>query len=682
MAKVQALQFTIHLTNALQVKTLQGTDFGDAQGPGIIAISPVEAAARYHAPIFLPGPNPYVAPCLTSSWFTKGVTYPLDQAEFTRKSGGLFGIPGLFGSTTHYFWKGLFVYDPPANETSGPSLPETIRHRRWIDGFEIPPVVENAGTGGTASNYSRGASRHMQGYGWALRDAAETRSHLVNEHVPALVVDRNWERIYVRPVYYPSTGTQIWKANSVTGANHYYRIDMLPSGQLALYVGGTSSPTTGVLVATIEALPLNRWTRLDLLIVFGPDASPAGVQPQAGLRVFYNGVHKGTIVAGAGYDVAQITAKHQGSQLGPGAGSATYGIDFDDWICAEMPVQVNGADWTHGSRVALIRPTNFSSVNGWSGNWQVLGQNPVALATPTDKLTSSVSSQTLQVTTDALTEINKQPGVIGTAGLVALLVAAYARRASAVANSFLGYTLSAGGALVVKTISLGTGATWFTQFVEWGGGQDANIVTQLEFGVQHSADAIANDVYALVGVGEMIGVFGPEDQTPNVDSVTYEDVPGVHNAPYPRTPWATSRTPPQSPVAVITGTYTGNALGLRLLFKVPVHFWWVRRVTASGEGAHWFSSNNGPHRGFTSPPEPTVLIQAREDPDFVPAAGEDQQGFQYQIEITGTQAQANNAGDTYAYFAFCDPGMRFLVCDVLKGLVCSADRATPMIDST
>ncbi len=167
MARDQYIPFFICLTDEALVATK------NAQYPNGYNVAPESGAAvEFSAPWNVttppaPGVNGTYSPW---SQVING-NFPTDVATFTRKSGGWFGIPLLFGTTTRFYWVGRFVYNPATTPTVGGAAvtPAAIAQRRWVDGFELPDGGE--GVTGLPGLVTRDAARCVDGYGLGLRGA-------------------------------------------------------------------------------------------------------------------------------------------------------------------------------------------------------------------------------------------------------------------------------------------------------------------------------------------------------------------------------------------------------------------------------------------------------------------------------------------------------------------------------
>jgi hypothetical protein len=204
MAKTQYLNYTIALTDAALVLQLQGAvHAGGAVGATIMA--PTDAATLYGAPI---QENTTAAsyPSIRSEWFAGSNNFPRNVRTFDRCNGGWFGICFLFGTTTHYYWRGTFAFVPKLDAPFVTGIPATnLAERRWLDGAEWPNSGE-VGTGNMTPNSCRAASRHLQGYGYKFDSTALQVQHIPTESGLAAVKGL-WERFYIR----------VWRYDTAAG---------------------------------------------------------------------------------------------------------------------------------------------------------------------------------------------------------------------------------------------------------------------------------------------------------------------------------------------------------------------------------------------------------------------------------------------------------------------------------
>jgi hypothetical protein len=735
------LVYLINLTDKALVETLQGTP-GVGGAIGAVIMAPDVAATTYSAVKLTTNLSAFIPPCLSSEWFTAGSDFPTNVKEFTRKSGGWFGISWLFGDTTHYYWRGKFTYAPPEVPTiEGVEVdaPETLQAARWTDGFELPTT----GEGGTSNNHhSRAASRHCDGMGWSMLSHTELRSHNLNENFPALTSNKSWERFYMRPVRFPAAATTFWRSRgSVEGATGI-SLQLTPGGSIA--VMQVSNVGAETLIASTGGLPLNVWQRIDLLIQFGLGAT---------LRIVINGTQVLNVVGFAASGFATLNRVHISSEIGTTVANDA-GIHFDDWTNKSYPLTVDGLDWLNGTKLQLISPTGFAPSNVWAGDFRTLLQNPRQGSA--DSITSVVPGGQLAVTTDAEACVD---ALVGARGIGSLVVCIYSSQGGASGN--LGYSFN-GVPTIAPIVESGGAGVWNHVYYQAGGLAEPPDITPLELIYQKGAGASPAFVQALFAVAEVIGLFGPEDVRD--EGVGHPDPKpgpaGIHNAPYPRTPWASRTTKPaQQPVFKRTGTYVGNGVGIDIPFPVPPHWIWVRPLAGSSGGWLWFSSMIGPHFAGQQFVSAKMMVQACIDPTFVPVAGStvpaapadvdtamqlassmaydplpdgsdkhtdasawalyltdptyffrrmlgemlvdgdpneaqhgpfaipptdfiNRQQQQAILRIEGASADSNAAGVSYAYMAFCDPAMRFCLNGALYNFVGAADIDTPLFDAT
>jgi hypothetical protein len=699
MAKTQFLTFEIHLRDADRVAELQGAPPGEtsAQGAQIAIIrAPAGAAIEFGNSDNGGVPLPLVArfdaipdgPYIYSEWFAAGnaewgVNFPVDVATFERKSGGWFGISALFGQTTRFYWRGVFIYDAPLEDTEpgGTAERDRIAKRRWVDPF-AGNMAETASSGSSPGqrSFSRDAGRHPDTIGFAYRGLTGERQHQVMENLGggASTQRNSWERLYIR-IRKPALG-MVWRA---AGSNLPFgaQIDLTPTGQLAVY--NIASGPTKVLIGTSEALDLNRWYKLDILLKFGG----AGMAPFAAgdtdgrLRLFLNGLEILNFTSSPTVGIGN-TNTHSASFLGEGV-TRDAEIDFGFWMNAEYPKKadgtfgeppLNGIDFVNGSRAVVIRPTGFAAGHGtWVGDWRLLSQQPTRDASQTppvvQKLTSSTALDELQVTTDAPTALTIPQSL----GMVAFTLCQQGHSNSG-ASGKLAYKINADARVEIQMGAGGVlaeavgSAGWVTALHAPSNVALPTPITALELHRVKSNDAVLSATVHLTAVAEVIGTFGQEDYDPSLPTELQMPFPelGHHNAPYPASPWARSVSPPFSPVIIHAGTYLGNGTAQDLAFRAPVHWLWIRREAAAGAlGARWWSTMLGPTFRGAQTPTPHLVPNALIDPDFGVPAEEEDQSQQTLVRIAGADPETNQSGQTYVYLAFEDPGQRFMIAGAL-----------------
>lgn len=770
MAKTQILEYTIGLPDQALVDSLNA-QLDAGTGPGLLVryYSPAAQGLVYgvlRAP-YNPGPpeggaavefadeaniyppalpvryqsDPASGPCIRSPWFTSGGNFPLDVATFTRKSGGWFGIPSLFGQTTTFKWAGRFVYarvgdDPtpePSPDTLEPSVPAPPSARRFINGFEITGGGERCGlTGSSGNTHSRDSSRVVGGLGFALRDFAQERWSYVLPDIqtsilgeaacdPGGTVDsyfsQSWERFRLRVRKLPTIASPIWFGENFASSGTGIRIYVTPSGGLAFYHSTGGAAGDADLISVNGSLTVGEWVRVDLLIsTTSKDYQGTNCPPdERKMRVvcYLNGVALVTVeVNFTGGLIPNV--RHVGSELGRTHAIGDGEFDFDDWINAAWPwvgrdnlnlgarawiagsdsavvgdiVAISNGrvyqciqntsedppnvtfwkrltaslDWLHGSHIALVRPTGFDAAHAnWTGDWRAVSAVPfdntgASTALLPEEFVSTTSGAVAAFSTDAATP--RQPrGILGAA---AIAVGIYGHRGTT--DGTVGTKLNGAAAVDTAIVqSASPNPNWnsvlrqLTPAAGVGGliGIDSLVLRHVK-----GADASQGDLRSLLAAVEFIGTFGQEDNIAPADLGI--PIAAPHNTPYADSPWVTA-TPALCPVVIHGGTYVGNGTGFDLVFRVPVHFLWIRRVTGTGDtGTRWFSSMLASHedrdQGLAPGRLPTAVVVRLSTP------AEDEQETECRIRIAGSNAQVNGAGVTYQYIAFCDPGARFIRC--------------------
>jgi hypothetical protein len=141
---------------------------------------------------------------------------------------------------------------------------------------------------------------------------------------------------------------------------------------------------------------------------------------------------------------------------------------------------------------------------------------------------------------------------------------------------------------------------------------------------------------------------------------------GLHNAPYPHSPWARKGTAPFSPVRDRRGHLRGDGTFQDLTFRQPVHWLFVRPTVGGNGGVQWWSTMVQSRLGFqrgNNAPGPAAMVEVLVDPAFGypttdPALNAQEQ--QTIVRMVGANVDCNQVGTTYQYVAICDPGQRFL----------------------
>jgi hypothetical protein len=801
MAKTQFLDYTIYLTDAALVQELQATPHAGAAGSGAeaggavgrIIMAPSVAATTYSAPIQEES-TPMVAPCIRSSWFTTGNNFPRDQRTFDRCNGGWFGICFLFGTTTHFYWRGQFAWVPKIDATVAPTggVKVAMALRRYIDGAEMPNNGDG-GSGNLGDTATRAASRSLQGYGYQADNALLERVHVINEAPGGTTQSKGWDRFYIRIRRYPTAKQLIWRTSGSSSLAGVY-FSMNPGGQIVIDNIDNAGSVVSTVATIPTAIPLNVWKKLD--IIWAYNSTVKLTAPFCSLYI--NGVNVAELAgvwgtSGLGQD--QLAAN---CRMGTGVNSHNgIAIQYDDWIGSEWPTGTSltpssvgvfpGLDWNNGSNVRLVKAKAFGSDNAasWAaaGDWRVITQRK-PIVVPTASLQNTTSGARLTVLVDADKEVDGEPGQLGIASMI---IGMFGFEAGGV-NGNLGYRLPGASAVLASVTQNNANYQWRNAYYTPSQIDPVHPTAGLEIIYEHGVSGAAQNVAFLGAAVEVLGQFGPEDMVPNSENdhlaappptitatqtasyvaavkadlqgrgisltgdcgafeitkrvawglrdagagcqiktsgancggkavaiimfptgravdilgdaggtntpqwneiaalpTTLYALPtdpgdagdlrgvrehvGLHNAPYPHSPWATRGTPPFSPVGIVTGTYVGNGTSAasfkELTFRFPVHFLFIRNVTTGGTGIYWFSSMQSTHidGGRASA---TALVDALIDPAF-PASppAVDVQEQQTIVRIVGNSASSNTNGSTYQYTAFCDPAQRFAAAGAL-----------------
>lgn len=640
---------------------------------------PVVAAARYSAPV-ITTKDEVASPCITSPWIVSHdqTTNPINVDDFEQPRGGFWGFIADIFNAKKFVWRGSFRYTPAAvsviPDGSGGTVPvEAIAQRRFIEGFEHPEQGEGGTSGAGSLQFSRASSRHVEGMGLSIRSTDGVKSHTQAQY-GAAASTKTWERFYIRAVAYPSADTTFWRTKSSAGVQGIC-LSLNSTGRVVLNDVDNSSVKT-ILATTTSPLVKGRWYRIDVFLRYGASAFA---------KLYINGVQQVSVVSFGAGGLATV-ANHASSEVGStGQAANNLGLDIDDWMAAETPAVdgsgnliLTGNDWINGSKMIRIGANGFATdMSGWAGDWRSALQLPAEDATAT--LTSSTSGARLSLTTDAQQQIGSEPGSIGAAAIV---VGKYGNRAG-VDDGTLGF--SAAGVEDVAAVTEFSSFEWATRMYRPAGMLTPAAVFPFNIIHEKGASASLATIYQFGAVAEMLGVFGDEDIVASALGATPTSGPGgtgIHNAPYPRTPWARAGVKPISPVVITSGTYTGNGSGQDLAFRTPIHWLWIRHVNSASNGTFWFSSMIAAHESVKESWNPAGAAAVQIDPAFVPATGSTaDQGDETIVRITGADAQINQNGESYQYVAFSDPGMRFMLNGAIAWPFGSADRTHTLVNT-
>lgn len=666
MAKTQYLEYTIHLISKAEAAAKQ------LQFPDGVRKAPAVAAVDYTAPIQIVS-APFVAPCTRSPFFTFPVllpstltNYPRHLATFTRKSGGWFGLSFLFGTTTTFIWVGKFAYapDPTAVVDGEPTEIVAIAKRKFMAGWESlnhsAGNADNTSVGGSSSGGMVEASRHLDGMGWYASEG--NGNSAVFSQFGATASNKTWERLYFKLVTAPQAANErIWYGTG--GGLSGVSLNMTPDRRIAVHnvdAGGNEV----VLASSSTQFELGRWYRMDWLVEFK--------NPGGNIRVWFNRAIEINVIAPAGVGLS-LTMNHTQSHIGAGGihvAADQFQCYYDDWVGAEWPTEDSqgrfvGLDWLNGSRVIAVPVTGFGTGNNWLGDYRYANHFRVPATIPgSTGLTSSVSGDALRLVADTRALANTP----GSLGAVQFMVAVYGVQTVA-GQGTLGWKYDGVIDLASQVTNVGGAAeggggnAWFRRWFQPSGLTEpiANL-DPFELHKVKASNANAATILAAVILVELIGAFGDEDVAEDEDDVPTA-IParrGIHNSPYPDTPWARSTIPPISPVITHTGTYVGNDTVTQLTFRAPVGWLWIRPVLGAGEiGSLWFSSMVQGHIRGGQGASMALPVQAMIDPTFVPVDAEDEQEQRTVIQVSGNDQSTNQNTVVYQYVAFMDPGSRY-----------------------
>ncbi len=213
----------------------------------------------------------------------------------------------------------------------------------------------------------------------------------------------------------------------------------------------------------------------------------------------------------------------------------------------------------------------------------------------------------------------------------------------------LGYKIGA-GADVLTAINETNIFNWYAMMYRPSGMLTPAAITPLALVHTKGADAGAAEVRMLLAAVEYLGTFGTVDQATGTKSLPEV---GIHNAPYETSGGrylGGQGAPPFGQVAIQSGSYVGNGTGQDILLDAPAHWIYIRPLTGSTGGVHWWSSMIGAHyrtNGFRI--QPDLMVQA-----LFNAVG------QAMFRVAGADTQCNAVGVTYEYVIYSDPAMRFI----------------------
>ena len=566
------------------------------------------------------------------------------------------------GNRVAYRWVTFLVLS--GGGAVAPPGAEAIRQRRFIVGWEMPGAEASAGGSLTDTGIARHASRVPNGLGMVIRSNANQFCRMLLTRYSgggASPFKDSWERFYLRPFQFDAVVRRFWRCYG----------NLFPQGGAALHVQSSGViqiaeiDQTGafvVLHTTTATIPMNRWSRFDIVVSFGNGGATSGR-----LRLWLNGVQladvTSTLVDGLGQN-----GNHEQTDLGIPDNVHNCEIDVDDWINAESPVLFNGMDWLSGSHVRHVKPNgDGAGRTGWTGDWRIGLQLPTVTAQ--QQLASTTANARLELATDAA--VMRAFGEYQQ-GVVAALIAGYVGQGGG-STGQLGFSISGVDNLQAITVP---NAPAFRTVGHFPSGLTAPLTID-PFAVIYVRDASAalNNCRSLQAVVECLGTWGIEDPPPDISpppDITPVIDSGIHNNPY----WEHSDyrggpgAAPFGEVSIESGVYSGNSTGQDLPKVTPGHWLFVRRVTGGSGRSTWFSSMIATHVDTTLM-RPETMVQALIE------AGTPK------MRVAGAPVEANAAGSTYQWITMSDPAMRYLLCGAFAHhSPQTVGAGNPLIDST
>jgi hypothetical protein len=660
------------------MKLIKANSGGLQDETGALLCAPKYLIDRYAIPYPTPdgGPSenpkgfeftkPYVPGEELIQWGYRhtGVILTITSAFYTQSA--INGDPrfALFQpDTVNWVWAANLKLNQEAGAANSPSA-TAMAQRRWIGGRELMRQLE----GGSPDNLSpsRDASRTIDGFGFALRGTSITNwSRNVNQYRTGFVTKVSWERLYIRVRVRPATiESPFWRTHGASSSTGFI-LKMNTAGMIRLYASDSAGTETSR--GDVITPEINVWYRLDMLIKYENPAS-SGL-----IKVFLNGTE---VASGAAFG---NDASHTSSEIGRiiTVSDDQFELDLDDWINSDLPGHVDPAtlnfngnavplDWALGSHVKEVHIQSITSTGAWTPALMAKGvmnlEGDPSQVGPTVELQAVATGTTLEGITDALPNGSDATGLA--LGPVAAVVGFYGRNGSS-GTGKIGYKV-AGGAAVTTDIAQGFSYQVYTALYAPTGKFVPEEITP--FSVLHSKTANANNCGAsfLRAAVEYLGVWGPEDDTTTVESISRLSY--LHNCRYGNSQFGYFFSAPEAPVFARGGQYIGNGTYQEIQLPGPVHFVFIRNVTAGNAPLIMFGASIGAHIG----PAQAANAGVRTWYDSFTNT--------YKLSVTGDHASFNAASATYQIEIFCDPRMRFSLCGAFAhGNLSTVPRANPLI---
>jgi len=585
----------------------------------------------------------------------------VDDTVLTATVPGQAGVPASIwpaGPDGVFTWSGNIVRSAGAGVDADPPT-NAIAQRRWCGGRELAGDDEG-GASSSNANIGLDFSRVIGGYGLCIRGNASIMSwnRSVDTYRPGLQPPTSWERFYIRVRSFPTTNPSgVWRCHGFSANAAGFGIKILNSGVMQGFNISLASVETDA--GTIFTPVINQWYRIDIFLKYDQ-----GVSSDGRIRVYVDGVlsYSFTVSNGVGMNDNDY---HTNSDLGlwNAITDQESEIDLDDWICADLPANVDTAtldfiddnysiDWLLGSHVRAHYAVSATQ-NAWGpagigvgvANQFFMPQQRLQSGN-TSELNSTTSGTTLEILSDALlqSEFDTLANILGA---VAAIISIWSSN-SASTDGQLGYKKAGAGAVLATINQTAAEAVQTVAYLPSGMIIPDEISPWSEVHTK-SADANTGRVFMLTSVVEYLGVWGPEDDP--LFQFPISRLSWLHNARYFNTQYGYLGSEPAAPVFAVGGTYVGNGTYQEITLPGPCHFLWIRGTTVGSGGIKFFGSGNSAHVGAKDRCIPNVRVW------FDLAAGL----FKFSV-VGDTNSECNANGITYQYIAFCDPGMRFNIC--------------------
>jgi len=559
------------------------------------------------------------------------------------------------------------------------SLQCPIPLRRWAVGFEYPGAEGGSPSG---VQYSRDASRTMDGIGWALRGSINV-NFLQPLPTPA---NHSWERIYMRVRSFGAAKIDFWNSQGFPSVSVGIRLYLNPNGSVNVY-SVNSSGTEVLLGTTAVIFVLNEFIRLDLVIEYsGPGSFTILID-----GVIINSFTVAVIGGGNSHTATLLGTQQVVSATG-------WEIDFDDWHDADVPsificsttveavetptfffCAASGTlytiypsvDYLNGTHVRAQK-INSGTIGAFTGNIQSANQGIAPQFVDAGAtLTSTTASDSITGTMDT-NDTTDDPFSTILCACAATVAAYYNVAAGTPSNSVFGYSLN--GTTATKNVADGTSLAWRTFFWPGFSGNNKNPpIIPMQISLTKAANTSKITINAFIATVQYIGVWGVEDDSNTQLPRTYL----THNAQWPTIADAFIG-PSAGPVfaAAVGGTYVGNGTEQSITVPFPIHFLWIRPVGNTNPGVKWFAASLSAHRGNGSGAmRPDLMVRVDYNTPFNPTDT-------FTFTVLGTALEVNQNGVTYQYVAFCDPSFQFNLCGAWSHISSAATKVNNLLDPT